>query len=301
MHRMIATVLVLTLTLSIPALAQTDAAPAPAPGATGTTKRDIAASKQLGWRLGTQAYTFRALSLFETIDTAKSLGLRYVEAYPGQRMSKEDPTKFNHDASPEQRAALKQKLKDTGVVLWQYGVVDLPRDEAAARKVFDFAREMEMKTIVSEPKEDAFDTIEKLVKEYDIKVAIHNHPRPSRYWNPDQVLAVIKDRDPRIGACADTGHWMRSGIKPVDAMKKLDGRIISFHFKDLGEFDRKEAQDIVWGTGSGDARGVLEEAKRQNFKGLIAIEYEAGSGQELVDNVRKCVEWFDQTAKELAE
>lgn len=264
-------------------------------------KRDIAASKKLGWRLGTQAYTFRDRSLFETIDTAKSLGLRYVEAYPGQKMSPEDATKFNHDASPQQRAAVKQKLKDVGVVIWQYGVVDLPKDEAGSRKVFDFAKEMDVKTIVSEPNPDAMDTIEKLVKEYDIAVAIHNHPQPSRYWNPDTVLATIEGRDARIGACADTGHWTRSGIKPVDAMKKLEGRIKSFHFKDLGEFGKKEAHDVPWGTGVSDARAVLEEAKRQGFKGLIAIEYEHGKGPELVANVRKCVEWFDRTAKELAE
>lgn len=298
MQRFIAAFVVLALTTSI--FADTGAAPQTTPAA-APAKRDIGPSKKLGWRLGTQAYTFRDRSLFETIDTAKSLGLRYVEAYPGQKMSPEDVTKFNHDASPEQRAAVKQKLKDVGVVIWQYGVVDLPKDEARSRKVFDFAKEMDVKTIVSEPNPDALDTIEKLVKEYDIAVAIHNHPKDSRYWNPDTVLAAIKDRDPRIGACADTGHWTRSGIMPVDAMKKLDGHIKSFHFKDLDAFGKKEANDVPWGTGVSDARGILEEAKRQGFNGLIAVEYESGSGPALVENVRKCVEWFDKTAKELAE
>ncbi len=294
MHYTVAAFLVLAL--AVPALADVSAAPAASPA-----KRDVGPSKKLGWRLGVQAWTFRALSLFDTIDTTKSLGLRYLEAYPGQKMSKDDPTKFDHNSPSEQRAAVKKKLAEAGVVVMNYGVVDIPKDEAKARVVFDFAKDMGIQTIVSEPNPDAFDTIEKLVKEYDIKVSIHNHPEPSRYWDPEKVLEVIKGRDPRIGACADTGHWPRSGIKPIDAMKKLDGHIISFHFKDLNEFGKKEAHDIVWGTGIGDARGMLEEAKRQGFKGVFSIEYEIGSGQELVDNVRKCVEFFDKTAKELAE
>ncbi|MGB7161490.1 MAG: sugar phosphate isomerase/epimerase, partial [Tepidisphaeraceae bacterium] len=261
----------------------------------------IGPSKKLGWRLGAQAYTFRALPLLDTIDVVKSLNLRYLEAYPGQKLSKEDPTRFDHNSTPEQRAIVKQKLKDAGVVLMNYGVVDLPKDEAGSRKVFDFAKDMGVQTIVTEPKLDAWDTIEKLVKEYDIKVAIHNHPKDHYYWDPDQVLQAIKDRDPRIGACADTGHWQRSGIKPIDALKKLEGRIICWHFKDLDAFGKREAKDIVWGTGVGDAKGMLAEAKRQGFKGVIAIEYESTTGQELVDNVRKCIEFYDATAKELAE
>jgi sugar phosphate isomerase/epimerase len=196
---------------------------------------------------------------------------------------------------------VKAKLKDAGVRVMNYGVVDLPKDEAQSRIVFEFAKDMGIETIVSEPKEDAWDTVEKLVKEYGIKVAIHDHPKPSRYWNPDHVLEVIKGRDPRIGACADTGHWPRSGLSALDSMKKLDGHIISFHFKDLNEFGKKEAHDVPWGTGVSDAKGMLEEAKRQNFKGVFSIEYETSTGQELIDNVKKCIEFFDATANELAK
>lgn len=292
MHHAIAALLVLALTA--PAFADTITA-------TTAPKRDVGPSKKLGWRLGVQAWTFRALSLFDTVDTMKSLGVRYLEAYPGQKLSKEDSTRFDHNSNAEHRAAVKQKLKDAGVVLINYGVVDLPKEEAGSRKVFDFAKDMGIQTIVSEPKEDAWDTIEKLVKEYDIKVAIHNHPQPSRYWNPDTVAETIKTRDPRIGACADTGHWQRSGVKPIEALKKLEGRILCWHFKDLGEFGKKEAEDVVWGTGIGDAKGMLAEAKRQGFKGVIAIEYESTTGQELLENVRKCVEFYDATTKELAE
>ena len=83
------------------------------------------------------------------------------------------------------------------------------------------------------PSEADFDAIDKLCAEFDINLAIHNHPQPSHYWNPDTVLKVCKDRSKRIGACADTGHWLRSGLNPLECLKKLEGRIISLHFKDL--------------------------------------------------------------------
>ncbi len=297
MRRTLAALLVLTLAICLsPALAQITT-PTTAPA----TKRDIGPSKKLGWRLGAQCWTFRDRSLFETIDTAKSLGLRYLEMYPGQRLSPDDETKFNHDAPVELREKVKQRLKDAGLEVWNYGVVNIPKDEAAARKVFDFAKDMKITTICSEPKPDAMDTVEKMAKEYDIKVAIHNHPKPAHYWDPQHVVEAIKGRDQRVGCCADIGHWVRSGIKPVDAMKQVEGRIMNFHFKDLSEFGKREAIDIPWGTGVSDVRAVLEEAKRQNYKGTIMVEYEHGKGPELVENVRKCIEWFDKTAKELAE
>jgi sugar phosphate isomerase/epimerase len=264
-------------------------------------KRDIGPSKKLGWRLGAQAWTFRALSLMETIDTLHALDLHYIEMFPGQKLAPDGDAKFDHNSPKEMREKVKAKLKESGVRLMNYGVVDLPADEAKSRVVFDFAKDMGIETIVSEPKEDAWDTVEKLVKEYDIKVAIHDHPKPSRYWNPDHVLEVIQGRDARIGACADTGHWPRSGLSALESMKKLEGHIISFHFKDLNEFGKREAHDVPWGTGVSDARALLEEAKRQNFKGVFSIEYETTTGQELIDNVKKCIEWFDKTTKELAE
>src|SRR5688500_10591430 len=139
MHTPLAALLAL-FALALPALAQDAAAPAAAtstPPDAPQAKRDIGPAKKLGWRLGVQCWTFRDRSLFETIDTTKSLGMRYVEMYPGQRTSPEDSTKFNHDSTPEQRAAVKQKLKDAGVVVMNYGVVNIPKDEAEARKVFD--------------------------------------------------------------------------------------------------------------------------------------------------------------------
>jgi len=249
-----------------------------------------------GWRLGAQAYTFRKFTFFEAVDKTASLGLNWIEAYPGQSLSKEKPkVKFNHTMPADVREQIKQKLAQSGVRLVNYGVVRLPNDQVECRKVFDFAKDMGIETIVAEPPPEAFDLVEKLCNEYQIKVAVHNHPKPSRYWNPDKVLEVCKGRSSLIGACADTGHWMRSGVNPLEALKKLQGRIISFHFKDLNEFGSRKAHDVVWGTGKADVKAMLGEMNRQGFAGVFSIEYEH-NWENSVPEIRQCVDYFNKVA-----
>ncbi len=252
------------------------------------------------WKLGTQAYTFNRFTFYEAVDKTKSLSLGYIEAYPGQVLSKEKTDIiFDHNMSSNEKQEVLQKLREAGVKLANYGVVNLPNDESQCRKVFNFAKEMGIETIVSEPPEEAFDLIDKLCEEYKINVAIHNHPKPSHYWNPDTVLKVYQGRSKRIGACADTGHWMRSGIKPIEALQKLKGRIISLHFKDLNEFDNHKAHDVIWGTGAGDVGEILAELSRQNFKGVFSIEYEHNWDNSMPE-IKKCVEFFKKTSAELS-
>ncbi|MHC4912110.1 MAG: family 16 glycoside hydrolase [Planctomycetota bacterium] len=253
-----------------------------------------------GWRIGIQAWTFNRFTLYEAIDKTASLGLDWIEAYPhGQKLSKEKPDIiFGHEMPLEIRYEVKQKLADAGVTLINYGVVGLPNDEAECRKVFEFAKDMGIETLVSEPPAEAFDMLDRLCQEYKISVAIHNHPKPSGYWNPDTVLEVCKGRSKWIGACADTGHWMRSGVNPVETLKKMEGRIISLHLKDLKEFGKREAHDVVWGTGVGDVKAMLAELHRQNFKGVFSIEYEHNWDKSLPE-IRRCVQYFNKVAGEL--
>jgi len=247
-----------------------------------------------GWRLGMQAYTFNRFTFFEAVDKTASLGLDWIEAYPGQRLGKDYPgVKISHNMSEEMRQVVKAKLRDAGIRLINYGVVGLPNNEAECRKVFDFARDMRIRTIVSEPPEDAFDLIDRLCQEYEINVAIHNHPKPSRYWNPDKVLEVCKGRSERIGACADTGHWVRSGLDPLECLKKLKGRIISSHFKELDK-----GHDVPWGQGPGRTKSLLEELHRQGYEGSFSIEYEH-NWLNSVPEIRQCVAYFNKVAGEL--
>jgi len=255
------------------------------------------------WKLGMQAYSFNRFTFFEAVDKNKALEMKYIECYPGQTLSKEKPgVKVDHNMSSADRKLMLQKLSDSGVKLMNYGVVGLPNNEAECRKVFDFAKEMGIETIVSEPPEDAFELIDKLCEEYKINVAIHNHPKPSHYWNPDTVLKVCEGRSKRIGACADTGHWMRSSVDPLEAIKKLGAakRIISLHFKDLNEFGNRGAHDVIWGTGAGQVRAILAELDRQKFEGVFSIEYEHNWLNSMPE-ISGCVAFFRKTAADLSD
>lgn len=253
-----------------------------------------------GWRLGTQAYSFNRFTFVEAVEKTESLGLGWMEIYRNQSFSEEYPdVKTNMDMTPEMRQKMKQLLAEAGIRVVNFGVVPLPNDEAQCRKVFDFAQDMGIETIASEPPEEALDMIERLAEEYEINVAIHNHPKPSHYWNPETVLRVTEGRSKRIGACADTGHWMRSGIEPVEALKMLEGRIISLHLKDLNQFGVREAHDVPWGTGEADMRAILEELDRQGYKGTFSIEYEH-NWENSVPEIRESVEYFNSVAEELS-
>jgi sugar phosphate isomerase/epimerase/type 1 glutamine amidotransferase len=250
------------------------------------------------WRVGVQAWTFNQSTFLESVDKARSIGLKYIEAFPGQKLGAAfGDAKFHHDMPADLRLTAKTKLAEAGVKLVNYGVVPLGKDEASARKVFDFAKEMGIETIVSEPEPGTFPILDKLTQEYGINVAIHNHPKPSHYWNPDTVLDAVKGTNPRIGACADTGHWVRSGLDPLECIKKLNGRIISLHLKDL---DQKalNATDVHWGEGVANVAGILAELKRQNFKGVFSVEYETNWGKNDRD-VAACAKNFEKMAKEL--
>jgi sugar phosphate isomerase/epimerase len=259
-------------------------------------------AEAIGWKLGCQAYSFNRFTFFEAVDKVALMGLRYIEAYPGQRLSADMAADvvFDHNMSADIQQKARAYLEEKDVNLVNYGVVGLPDDEAESRKVFDFAKAMGIETIVSEPDYDAFKMLDKLAQEYGINVAIHNHPKPSKYWNYEKVLEVSKGCSERIGACADTGHWMRSGIKPVEALKALEGRIVSFHLKDLNEFGKRSAHDTIWGQGKADMDAILKELKRQHFKGVFSVEYEH-NWENSVPEISQCAKYFDEMAAKLSE
>jgi sugar phosphate isomerase/epimerase len=232
---------------------------------------------KLGWELGAQAYTFNLFTFFEAIDKIDSCGLKYVEAFPGQTIGGgiEGTMDYNMDASTQNKVL--QKLKEKGIKLFAYGVVN-PDNEADWKKLFEFGKAMGIRTFTSEPAEKDLPLISRLCDQYEINLAIHNHPVPKHYWNPDIVLTAINGQSNRIGACADIGHWVRSGLDPVECLKKLEGHVLHLHMKDLNYKDGKDNgaddRDVHWGTGIANTDGVIKELKRQNFKGMISAEYE---------------------------
>jgi sugar phosphate isomerase/epimerase len=240
-----------------------------------------------GFAIGCQAWTFNHYTVLEAIYKTAQAGGKVIEFYPGQRFSPDHPDwKFDHHASDEMIAEVKARLELDGVRAVNYGVVDIPQDEAGAREIFDFARKLGLYGVTTESI-GSLDTIEKLVKEYDICVGLHDHQRRPdnpeyRMWDPNFILSLLQHRDPRIGACADTGHWVQSGLKPVDCLKILQGHIISVHLHDMNEVS-PQAHDIPAGTGVANVPGILDELKRQHFKGNISIEYEYNWTNNVVD------------------
>ena len=248
-----------------------------------------------GFAIGCQAYTFNRFTAFEAIEKCAQAGGKVIEFYPGQKLSKEEPKlAVSHDGPnvDEVIAKLQAKLTQHKMKAVNYGVVGIPKDEAGARKVFEFAKKMGMRGVTTESA-DAIDTIEKLVKEYDICVAYHNHPgsysNPGyKVWNPYYIAGLVEGRDKRIGACADTGHWCTSKLNPVECLKILKGRIISSHLKDKQE--KGESHDVPYGTGVADIKACLDELKKQGFAGNISIEYEY-HWDNSVPEVTQCIDF----------
>jgi sugar phosphate isomerase/epimerase len=255
-------------------------------------------AEKLGWQLAIHSYTFQKFSIFDAIDKTTALGIKYM-SISGSVILEGSNKLATVNLSPAQREAVDKKLKANGFGNFvNMGVVQLPADETKSRKVFEFAKAWGINTLVAEPEPEALDTIEKLCKEYNIKMAIHDHPKPARYWNPDTVLAAVKGRTPLMGACADVGHWMRSGLDPVECLKKLEGRIICLHFKDINEMS-PDAHDVPWGTGVGKAKEMLAEMKRQKFHGAFCIEYEYHF-ENSTPEIAQCVKFWNDTCAELA-
>jgi len=223
-----------------------------------------------------QGWTYRGYTFFEALDKTKALGLSYLQAYPGQRISKDWPAKavFDHRLTDQQIEMIKEKLKASELQIVAYGVVDTGRTESQMRQVFDLARKMGIRTIVTEPQDQDYPLLEKLVKEYDIRIAIHNHPEPAKYAYPLTALKHIKDLDPRIGVCADTGHWMRCGLDPVECLRLLQGRIVDVHLKDRSGFGTKGVEDVAFGSGQARIKDILAELTSQDYDGCLTIEYE---------------------------
>ncbi len=250
--------------------------------------------KQGGFAIGCQAWTFNKFTVFEAIEKTEQAGGKVIEFFPGQRLSKEEPNvKFDHNVSKEVLEKVQAKLKQHNITPMAYGVVPLSKNEESCRKVFEFSKALGIRVINTESV-DAIDTFEKLVKEFDIKVGFHDHPKQPnnpnyKMWDPEYILSVVKDRDVRIGSCADTGHWVRSGLKPVDCIKILKGHIVSSHLKDL-HAPLPSGHDVPYGTGVSDVKGILDEYKAQGFAGPISVEYEYKQDNNL-DDVKLCIDY----------
>ncbi|WP_099464823.1 MULTISPECIES: sugar phosphate isomerase/epimerase family protein [Parabacteroides] len=257
------------------------------------------AEKQ-GWRLGMQSYSFHKFTLVEALDKTHELGIKCIEVFPGHKLGGKWGDKvFDFNLDPQTQKEIKELAASKGIKIVGTGVyiADKPSDW---EKMFKFAKAMNMEFITCEPALKDWDLVEKLAKQYNIKVSVHNHPQPSDYWKPENLLNAISNRSKLLGSCSDVGHWRREGLNQIDCLKQLKGRIVSLHFKDIAPKveGEKEQHDVIWGTGILDVKGMLKELKKQNFKGVFSIEYEYNWDNSVPD-IKECIKYFNKTADEI--
>ena len=251
-----------------------------------------------GWKLSMQSYTFHKFTVVEALKKAHELGLHYIEIYPGHKMGEGfGDAAFGYSLTTEQQDQIKEIAKSKDIKIVSSGVW-LPRHDEW-EKVFQFAKDMELEFISAEPSREDWDLVENLAKQYKIKVAVHNHPNESSYWKPEILLNIIADRSPLLGSTVDVGHYKRMNVDPIPALKKLEGKLFALHFKDIAPQGPEDVlEDVVWGQGTLNIKGILEELKRQDFKGYFTIEYEANWENNLPE-IKESIDYFNQVADEI--
>jgi len=236
---------------------------------TSSASSGIDASKD--WKFGVALWTFHDANFPQALDKVDSAGLVYIE-----------PNTF-HSAGPDFKDSVIGKLSVAGIkklklLIEQKGLkaesLYIVGDSTinSWKKQFDLAKALGVEFVTTEPPLDMWDSIDSLAGAYGIKVAIHEHWKGvSHYWNTDTTLMALKDH-PNFYVCADLGHWPKSGVNPLDAVKKLSGHILAVHFKDIATYNDPSLKDVVTGKGIVDFPAILTELKKQNFKGHIYIE-----------------------------
>jgi len=246
----------------------------------------------LGWRLGSQSWTFRLFPFEEAVKKIASLGLRVIEAGPGQKVRAGDDLVISYDMTKAQRYVVRSILADHDMTMPTFGGTDV------TPQAMEFALDMGIETLVTEPSPDMLPEYDKLAQQYGVNVAIHNHPNPSIYWDYKLTLERLKDLSPRMGICLDTGHFRRSGFEPVDVARAMKGRILTVHMKDLNNKGGPDCHDVPWGTGVCDIAGFMVELKRQNFKGVFHAEYEHNWENSLPE-VGECARFFNEQSRKI--
>ncbi|HKT24051.1 MAG TPA: sugar phosphate isomerase/epimerase [Terriglobales bacterium] len=218
-----------------------------------------------GLRVGACSYSVRAFPLAEALQDIKRLGVHYLSL---------KEVHLPLSSTPDQRKQVKQQAEDMGLTITSCGVIYLKDDEGSMHQAFDYVRDLGASIAVIGVTHEQLPTVDKVIRDYDLKAAIHNHgPNDKRFPSPLQVYDAIKGLDKRIGVCMDIGHTFRMHEDIVDDIKRTFDRLYSMHFKDL-ESDHVDAKGVPVGTGVMPIIGILRELVRSNYKGEVQLEYE---------------------------
>ena len=239
------------------------------------------------FKMALQSYSLRHfLQTDDFVREAAKLKLSYAELYRGH---------LKTDAFPSEIETVKKKLAAAGIRVRAFGVEGFTSDHAKNESLFKFGKALGLESLSADPEKDAFASLEKLVKTYNVKIAIHNHgPEDKRWKKPEWILDAVKGLDARIGSCADLGHFIRADIDPVAALEMLGSRVHGCHFKD---FD-KQGNDVVVGTGQLDVVKSLRMLKKIGFQGLLSLEYE-GDKENPVPKMLECLKTIREAVKRI--
>lgn len=218
-----------------------------------------------GFKAGIASYTFRKMSLENTILALQKLDLKYISIKDFHLSLK---------STLAERQAAVQKLKDGGITPLSCGNITMDNTEASVRQAFEYARDCGIPTIVCSPHPDSMPLLDKMVKEFDIKLAIHNHgPEDKRFPSPYDVWKAALNYDKRIGLCIDVGHTARAKVDPAEAIVKCKDRLYDLHFKDIDTTEPK-GSTIQAGRGVLDLSSILQALIKIKYTHLLSIEYE---------------------------
>jgi sugar phosphate isomerase/epimerase len=233
-----------------------------------------------GLPMGIQSYSLRKFNLTEALRHIQGLGLHYVEFFGAH---------FSLTSTAPQIAEMKSRLEKAKLKISAHGVNGFSKDHAANRKIFEFAKAAGIRNITADPAPDSFDSLDKLVEEFDIRIAIHNHGPGHRYDGLASVQKAVKDHHKLIGACVDTGHVLRSNEDPVKWVNELGPRVFALHIKDV-EAKTARTHDVVIGKGHLDVEGIFRGLKKIGFPsdGSISIEYESNP-ENPVSDIAECL------------
>jgi len=245
-----------------------------------------ATSKAGDFNLGVQSYMLSRLSFDQMVDFAKKHDMKYLQLFSRH---------LGPNSSPEEVAERKKQLEDAGLVAYTFGVAGTSMDKEENRKLFEFAKTMGMSLIIVEPRDlRILDNLEELVKEYDIRIAIHNHGLKTMYGNPLVVRSLLEGRDERMGVCLDAG-WLASGrFNPAHVFQDYNGRVFDIHLKDK-KVSSTENGDVALDTfvGEGDAKldQLLKVASEAGYEGVFALESDARYNDP-TEHIVNAGEWF---------
>jgi sugar phosphate isomerase/epimerase len=220
-----------------------------------------------GLKVGVATYTFRELPIEKCIAGVKRVNLQYVSI-----KNVKNHVDLSH--TPEERRTRAQMFRDAGITPLSVGNVSLKNDEADIRRAFEYARDCGVKVMVCAPPKDAVPLLDKFVKEFDIKLAIHNHgPEDKNFPSPYDVWNAVEKYDERIGLCIDVGHTARANVNPAEAIVKCRARLYDLHIKDIYALGNKNTP-IEAGRGILDLKSIYAALLKIKYQGLVGWEYE---------------------------